>query len=1621
METKRYIGFGLFFLASLLALPFSGSAQQVNTTSSYACPGSQVVFFIMGGPNCGSPAVTSQSNWTVSPSTGVSIQYVQTSSSPVAYNQIRVTFQNAATYTISANYSCPSGGTPGSDSRSFTVYSSVQPQIDISANKSSICGDGQEVVTFSAANLQHGGTNPIYSWRINGNVVSGESGSSFATSSLDAGDDVTVSLSTNAPCASPSFVTSAPLSIAVTDPLDVTVSLQEVTDSPVCPGGRVRITATGGNWGTTPSAYQWYVNDNPVTPPDNYLPEQPAHTHFVDNTWDYPDNSTVRLEITSSEACATPKPKGSNALTIDVGQDEPFTVGFAVLPSKSPPLAYCEDEISFQANASHPTSNYQWYKNDVPLDNNHVDPSIYDPVFISQGDVIKVRATIGADPCISGTSAEYSVPMNGAPFSIKSPVSVTGIICASGETLCSTNRRCQGAGTTDFNATASNADSFAWTLENAGNSTINASTGVVTWDAGFYGTATVKFTAQGCGGPQTSSREIEVQPTLPAMSLSISTGFTEICPGSEIRFWISSESDVPPGATYAWYVNGAERENNPDNLAEFPPPQSDPDKNFARESWSEPDNAVVVCKVSAPGCYPQDPAPSNEIVMPHRTIENFTVEIGVEPFRYPAVYCADEVTFEAIASHPAVVHWYKNDDLLHTGMAYDPVFYVSTDEIRIVATSDDAGACFQNSVPQTAEAALNKDFFEIQEPVGVPEVFSTSGTDQCQDGADSHFYAVADAATSFIWSITPGAGTLTPSGTQNSSVAVDWAPDFTGAAAIEVTAVGCLDDQNDDFPYEIHPKPATPDFQTALFCDFDLVQLQGTPNAQVAEFRWFNNNGEYLATGTEYPVGILRAGMYAYQAEAVSVYGCISAERKLLPVQVVSSCDDNLSWIETISYSPVEPGTDEVIARGKSYFDLTGTLLQNQTWRRIPNETGGFDEQVWATQPIRDEFGREVVQTFPAPTGQSDFQYKHWFVVAQDGTRYDHSHFDEPVDDEQGTLGAYFAPNDEHRPVTGYPYSRADFYDDGTGEPRYAAGPGETHRLGSGHETLSGTFPVYDELGDYLERRLVALPGIQQDGSLANEGVQSVARDENGRLAVSIADKSGKAVLSGRAGTEEDHVLAMNNVVKSGGDPLADPSSPDYFPYRPMTYFYLLEDGPVTITGSADFVAEDIVSNTGKDPGETFADAEGIWPAGFYRILLNNTASAITLSYTNYLLDVSCQFYDDAGRLRVSVSPNGYLTWTQAPDDYALIDKTTYTYNHQGWLLSMTEPDAGTTNYVYRKDGKIRFSRNASQAGSNRFSYTHYDKLGRPVESGEYQGTDLTFVPMDDANFAASAMNSLLEMPADEITWNIADRSDWVRTHYDYPYTIQEGDPIPNLPAQAFVQHFVRGAVSWTENAHIRTWYSYDEMGRVVWMAQQPAALQRTFLTEYQYDFLGNVLQVVNSTYENGTRSFEFYHHYAYDVERRLHQVHTSTDGSDRKLRATYEYYLHGPLKRIVLGNDLQGIDFVYNIHGWLTQINHPDADQDPGDDGNDVFGMVLDYYESALTDLFQTAMVPSPRDPSRHHRLIDAEYILEQSALTTGAQIAFRTAGADWRQSIRGMLDMSAKQGEAHDGTLNR
>lgn len=653
--------------------------------------------------------------------------------------------------------------------------------------------------------------------------------------------------------------------------------------------------------------------------------------------------------------------------------------------------------------------------------------------------------------------------------------------------------------------------------------------------------------------------------------------------------------------------------------------------------------------------------------------------------------------------------------------------------------------------------------------------------------------------------------------------------------------------------------PVTPGSGSATYTEWQTMTL----SLGGQTYKWYDAQNNFIVQSSQLTVD-KPVGTYEYRIKSVNGtcesqgYGTIT---------LIVYYDDYLNWSQNIGYTLDANGNSIPTAASKTYADGFGNNLQSQSKSYTTN-------QVMAAQPIYDRLGNAAASTLPAPINSASFLYKHKFVTKADGIRYSANDFDltgggsgsvsnpNPVVSSQpGTLGWYYSTNNNlepKTPVTSYPYSRSYSPEGPDPTTSKGAGPGEQHKMGSGHETVSERQLIsIGELNHYYTIRAHFIPG---GGTNPNKGYKYISTDPNGKQAVTFVDADGKTLAS------------------------------------------------CTKNGS----------------------------------VLDNW------SYT---------FYNTTGQVVATVAPNGVNTSSTAEPNFV----TRFYYDHLGRLIESRSTDEGTTQYVYSLDGKIRFSQNQAQrnATPKRFSYTNYDYLGRLIEAGEYTQTGPTayvFEPHTTTNPNQYSVLNILEnnftVPIHSVTsLNYTGISRMLDNTRCTDYTLITYDVQGNnTPAP---QSYTYGQVTKTENENASTWYSYDEFGRLVWTKQNILGLG-TKTVEYTYDFLGNVTQVA---YQPGlpAQSDRFYHHYVYDADQRLSEVWTSLDGTNKTLRAKYHYYLHGPLKRVELANNVQGIDFVYTITGALKTINNADPANDPGNDGAngfapDVFGQTMHYYDNDYT-----------------------------------------------------------------------
>jgi RHS repeat-associated protein len=692
--------------------------------------------------------------------------------------------------------------------------------------------------------------------------------------------------------------------------------------------------------------------------------------------------------------------------------------------------------------------------------------------------------------------------------------------------------------------------------------------------------------------------------------------------------------------------------------------------------------------------------------------------------------------------------------------------------------------------------------------------------------------------------------------------------------------------------------------------------------------------------------------------------------------------DVTINWVQETTFD--ENGA--VIGDNKQFYDSRGQELQTQNKVFYHAGAGVTYTHVLASQPILDAYGRDAATTLPAPIDFADFSYRANFLQHNaSGAVYNHQNFDlynngtSPSDNTispqtlwdattgnpvQGTLAWYYSTQntwEPYTPVTGYPYLRQTYYQDGTGNTKKNAASGEQLRMGSTHELSTYVTPVADELDFYVAVRNKFFPATQVGalpGNLIGQAVQTVSRDENGLETETITDRSGKTLMTARTGAG----ISVNNTATISA---AGPGNMNIY------YFKLLASGVVGITGS--FGLYDMMNTELAVP--SFSSG-GTLPAGYYKVI-NTGTTPLTLTYSNSYADVSYNFYDQKGALVASIAPAGvnllYGTNGSGLTNYAASGPvpymSQYTYDVLGRVVIGSEPDRGLVKYIYRNDGKLRFSQNAVQALAGAYSYINYDAEGRLIETGQYDGSGLSFINIVTAG--------ILETTAPGGGLTTGTKTDAVMTQYDVAdnsYSTNTGNNVVfnNYKQDAFN---LAGVISVTKryssvannspmstNLVSATWFNYDEEGKTVWEIKYIKGLGvditdvASYKTiNYAYDVLANLVQ---KTFQSGQPD-AFTQLYTYDpVNQQLLTVSTTTATNPTPmLQATYYYYLHGGVKRVELAGNLQGIDYTYTLQTALKSINNGNKMQDPGGDGSvnnfgaDAFGEVLDYFSGDYTN----------------------------------------------------------------------
>jgi RHS repeat-associated protein len=687
---------------------------------------------------------------------------------------------------------------------------------------------------------------------------------------------------------------------------------------------------------------------------------------------------------------------------------------------------------------------------------------------------------------------------------------------------------------------------------------------------------------------------------------------------------------------------------------------------------------------------------------------------------------------------------------------------------------------------------------------------------------------------------------------------------------------------------------------------------------------------------------------------------------------------ENINWTRSQSYDI--NGT--LIASSKAYFDDLGKPTQSQTYDTK-------EKRVWATHTLYDNAGRPAFQTLSAPitikNATENFQYNSNFIKKAGGINFSTTDFEsgdiyapDTIAPIANTLGWYYSNSNTDEPYqdkTNRPYSRNIYSTLNPGAVKQTIGGNKINN--EWKQGYSFSMPAAQEMYyafgyDSFERKpsiALTYTGIESVINDTNKHIvwlkatKSVVKDVHGNESVVFTDADGKTLGAARSGTPDDpntekqyEVLSLIgsqkyvdiHIPKGCGSTLSFIGATTNYKVYDLKTETLNPTTPTTL-GEGFYRIEYIGNTVLTDKHQlTYIDKTSTSDTNKIQPVM---ADAAGVRYKVNYYDFSLNYYDKANRLTASLQPlgfnNSHLPYLNATVTHDQNLKSTFTYSSLGQLMSSTSPDEGTANFKYRKDGQIRFSQNSKQLDPNNdgnttdqeFSYTDYDALGRPIESGVATGTFDANLNPDILAFSSSNKNEQHFTQYDSLNSSDLDSLSTVHTSYSNPT-------------------FLAGNVAKTYNTDDNdlilsvSYYSYDLYGRVQWIVQKIEGLGYKTI-DYEYDPITSQVNKVIFQKNNASEYFE--HKYTYDnASNALIKVESNTNSTTPAytIHAEYSYYETGAIKRIELAEGIQGIDYVYNLAGQLKAINHPNltGGKDPGNDTDDLFGMTLDYYTGDYT-----------------------------------------------------------------------
>lgn len=465
---------------------------------------------------------------------------------------------------VTSNATCTTNNPAASNEIIMNVFQNQQVEVTISASSDQVC-QGQ-AVTLTATPI-HGGTNPVFQWKVNEMNVG--TNSSTYTYNPSNGDLVACQLFSDIECSTGNPAISNLVTIIVNPYLSPDIAIIS-SSNPVCTGTPVTFTAETVNGGVNPY-FEWKVNG--VLSGTN----QTVYTYLP------LDGDVVTCTLFSGTACPTVSQITSNPIVMAVLPL--LSTGISIEVSINP---VCTGTlVSFLATPVNGGTApvYQWKVNGINMGTNAPSYS-YIPV---NGDIITCNITSNAT-CLSSNSAIS----NDITMVVSSDLPVSIDIAASA------NPGCQGT-PVSFTSNAVNGGTspiYNWFVNNFNVGTNSPTYSYVPSGGDVVSCMLTSNFSCASGNPAVSNPiTMQVDVKVP-VSVTITASSNPACTGTSVTF---SAYPVNGGSSplYQWFVNGVNTDSG-QSVFSYIPLGGD----------------IVTCQITSNAdCILNNTAMSNQIVM----------------------------------------------------------------------------------------------------------------------------------------------------------------------------------------------------------------------------------------------------------------------------------------------------------------------------------------------------------------------------------------------------------------------------------------------------------------------------------------------------------------------------------------------------------------------------------------------------------------------------------------------------------------------------------------------------------------------------------------------------------------------------------------------------------------------------------------------------------------------------------------------------------------------------------------------------------------------------------------------------------------------------------------------